>query len=491
MYGILNVAIFIRITSNVIRVILAPTLEGRLIMIPDSHSQLIFPDRLKDMKGFAYQVIVYRQLPRVNLDKKIVSHFILFLDALRNIQNSRYHTIQFENHSLLTKYWLNRKMHLTLNSGVIINSTEPKLMTYEKDGYCAMIPVPPKTTLTQMILIQPFDDLTWLLFGLSIIGSATVFWMFRHHGAVDSPLLLGYGIFVYFIGQGVDFSRRNRPVLTILIQLIILMIFVLSNAYEGVITSFMIQPMQENRLKTIDDLIASEYEINTDEAFSFLMKHDEKLKALESKIRLSNFNVGTFNKEVKKQRYVFIIECYLAEYNTLKLMSRGQERYYILPEQITSNYIELQASYLNAFVERMQYYMDLCFQAGLHHIWKVFATLDHQKFKIVELNELEYLKLQDLYQVFLIFVVGLVFSTLMLLAEVFLHECLKDLQLKFLAKRLKNRVHQMSYRRKPNDVKYQRGALYYIIHRHQKTKRLKPKRLKVRQIFVQSRNQDD
>lgn len=114
--------------------------------------------------------------------------------------------------------------------------------------------------------------------------------MFRRRGAVDSPWLLGYEMFVYFIGQGVDFSRRNRLVLTILVQLMILVIFVLSNAYEGVITSFMIQPMHENRLKTVDDLLASDHEILTDEAFQYAVKDYEKFQTINKRLMVPEIN---------------------------------------------------------------------------------------------------------------------------------------------------------------------------------------------------------
>jgi len=135
--------------------------------------------------------------------------------------------------------------------------------------------------------------------------------------------------------------------------------------------------------------------------------------------------------------------------------------------------------------------MDLCFQAGLHHFWKVFISLDFYKKPQYAVDEVEYLKLEDLYQVFSILVIGHVLATLVLSLEIFLHDCLRSLNLRYLAGRLRNRINQMAYKRKPRDPKYQRGALYYIIHRHQKIKRLRPKRLKVRQIFVQPVNRDD
>jgi hypothetical protein len=317
--------------------------------------------------------------------------------------------------------------------------------------------------------------------------------MFRHRGAVDSPLLLGYGMFVYFIGQGVDFSRRNRTILTILIQLIILMIFVLSNAYEGVITSFMIQPMQENRLKTVDDLVASDYEILADEVFNFIIKDDQRLNSLKSRLTIrKKLDSNIFLKEISTKRYVFIKKCDIAEYEITMLAATGHECCYLLPDKITTSYVKLESSYLNAFLERMQYYMDFCFQAGLQHIWKIVANQDfYKRLKVIHSDEIEYLKLKDLGQVFLVLGIGCGLSSFAFLIEIAFHDCLRNLKLRYLGHKLKNRVHQMAYKSIPKDPRYRRGALYYIIHRHQKLKRLKPKRLKVRQIFGQPRNLDD
>ncbi|KAL7014256.1 hypothetical protein ACKWTF_015828 [Chironomus riparius] len=272
-------------------------------------------------------------------------------------------------------------------------------MTYEEDGYCALVPISSRTSLTYLIFVKPFDGLTWMFLAISIVSCVAIFWMFRFRGAVDSPWLFGYGMFVYFIGQGVDFSRRNRPVLTILIQLIILMIFILSNAYEGGIISFMIQPMQKNRLKTVDDLIASDYEILTDEVFEFKVKEDDRFNALKSRMEIvKKLDLDVYLKEFMRQHYVFVKNCDLAEVELQYLLPNGQRSrnyYYFLPEKILWHYVQLEASYMNPYLERFHYYMDLCFQAGLPHAWRIVVAQDfYKKFSIVYSNKVEYLHLK-------------------------------------------------------------------------------------------------
>jgi hypothetical protein len=273
------------------------------------------------------------------------------------------------------------------------------------------------------------------------------------------------------------------------------MIFVLSSAYEGVITSFMIQPLHEDRMETVQDLLASDYEILTDEAFEFLVKDYGELSALKLRMNVFGVTVLSRNEElIIQHQYVIIMDCESAELELMIQFSNGKkfsDYYYMLPERLFTQFVFLEASYLNPFLERIQYYMDLCFQAHLHHYWKLFINVYFYKKPKYAADEVEYLKFEDLHQVFSILVVGYVLSVIVLLAEIFLHDCLKNLNLRYLAHKLRNRVNQMAYKKKPRDPKYQTGALYYIIHRHQKIKRLRPKRLKIRQIFVQPVNREE
>jgi hypothetical protein len=500
-YGFLNTAVvYAKPSGSVHYEILGSLAQDFKIINDPLNSSLVFPDKLRNMTGYAYRIPVYNQPPRVRIVKRrLSSPIVFFFQALSTIQNSNLKPIFLHNSSFLRRYWLSKEMDLSMNTANNIVSNEPKLLTYETKSYCALVPIPPKTSLTQLIFVEPFDGLTWMFFALSVVGCVAVFWMFRSRGAVDSPWLLGYGMFVYFIGQGVDFSRRNRMVLTILLQLIVLMIFVLSNAYEGVITSFMIQPLHEIRMKTVQDLLTSDYEILTDEAFIYTVRDYNEFQAIGHRLTTQKgMSANDLNDLIINKRKVIIKECLSAEYelHMQQVNDRNNDRlfsdyYYMLPESIASKYLFLEASFANPFIERLQYYMDLCFQAGLQHFWKVFINLDFYKEPKYVVEEVEYLKLEDLYQVFSILAVGYALATLVLLVEIFLHDCLKSLNLRYLAHKLRNRVNKMAYKKKPRDPKYQAGALYYIIHRHQKIKRLRPNRLKVRQIFVQPVNREE
>jgi hypothetical protein len=494
--GFLNVIIACDSSNGQVQFTLMSSLNMMSIKIENSLDlHETFPDKLKNMNGYQYTVMVFNQPPRVLVNEKtILSPLTYFLQLVLKVQKSRVFYAIIQNPQDLEYFWMNRKFHLTLNTAVRMENLEPKLLTYEKDGYCALIPLPKAVTLFQLFFIEPFDGLTWLFLVLSVSCSAFVFWMFRHQGAVDSPQLLIYGIFVMFIGQGFKFSRKNRLVQAVLLQLIIFMVFILSNGYQGVITSFMIQPFHETRMTTIKELLESDYEILTDTAFAFTVRDNEDFEAIKSRMNTSGASIrdDKLDDLIINKRYVLIRVCDIAEmYLTSQLENHKKisDYFYLMPEIIQPYYVQLEASFLNPFLERFQYFMDLSFQAGLMHIWKVMSQQKYYEPKKHKMDdEVGYLKFKDLKQVFVLLGIGYILSAVVLLLEISFYDCLKHLHLAHLARKLRNRVHQIAYKKNPKNPKYRKGALYYIINRHRKVKRLQPKKLKVRKIFEQPIN---
>jgi hypothetical protein len=197
-------------------------------------------------------------------------------------------------------------------------------------------------------------------------------------------------------------------------------------------------------------------------------------------------------QELIRAHYVIIMSCNQAEIIQHLELDKGSvtKYYYLMPEKFIKFFVQLEASFLNPFVERFQYLMDLSFQAGLPHIWNVYHSVVNS-YPIIQTSsdEFEYLKLEDLSQVFSILGIGYGLSVAVLLIEIFFHDVLRKLKFEYLGQKLRNRVHQMAYKERKHQrhPKYQKGALYYIIHRRKRVKRLQAKKLKVRRIYVQPR----
>ncbi|CAG9811094.1 unnamed protein product [Chironomus riparius] len=495
-YSFLNFALIANINQRILTITMNTFLG--IVHVTDKllSGDLLFPDKLKNLHNYPYRVPICEQSPRVVIQNRVVqSPWIYFLIEVTKLQNASADVDLVDDCRELITLWKERKMDLSINTAVVFPiDSNPKLLTYEENSYCALVPLPPETSSYHLTFLDPFDGLTWMFFVLTMTCSVAVWLMFRHRGAVDSPWLLAYSIFVMFIGQGVHFNPHNRLVLVILLQLMIFMIFVLSSAYEGVITSFMIQPIQDNRLETLDDLVASDYEIFCPDAFIYIIKNIGMYNQLKARLNTSRMEVsGQFEEEILRQKSVFVMECDRAELILGYEMDNDQilyDYYYILKHKLFPQFVRLEASYLNPFIERLQDYMDISFQAGLLHIWKVFMHLsDLDQFSHKPLISSNILKLENLIQVFSVLVIGYVLSAVVLLIEIFFYDTLKNLKLAVLAQKLRNRVSQMAYkkRKQPKHPKYQKGALYYIIHRRKRVKRLRTRKLKVRRIYVQPR----
>jgi hypothetical protein len=196
--------------------------------------------------------------------------------------------------------------------------------------------------------------------------------------------------------------------------LISISIFILSNVYEGIVSSSMIDPGIKY-LKSVKDLLESHFEIIADEAVQYSFQNYTQYSS-----RISSSNLPTdfkYDTNMIHQRYAFVRLCYVAEQILNSQLGNKRfwsEYYYILPERIPNQFIRLEASFLNPFLERFQYYMDLSFEAGLPTMWKAFES--HMVYKPEESNN--YLELKDLAPVFLILFVGCALSGFVLLIEI-------------------------------------------------------------------------
>ncbi|KAL7011240.1 hypothetical protein ACKWTF_014182 [Chironomus riparius] len=486
-YGFLDVAIISEYSGGIEAIHLKSVNTNMFALRNVKNGLSLFPDKLKNLNKYQYRIVLYSQPPRVIVKQgEVITPMMSFIRLFAEHQNAGFQINVLKNPNRILTIWNQRDMDLTLNTAFSFpHSHHSKLLTYEEQAYCALVPLSNSREKFQLFFLKPFETQTWLLLVISIVSFVCVWKLFNTRGAVDSHWLVGFGVIVTFIGQGINFSNDNRVILKILFNLIILMIFMLSTAYESIVTSFMIQPFEENRLEGFDQILASDYEILTDEAFLNAVKDSQEFIAIKARMikAMPHHNFGT---EIKRQHFVIVMKCDDAEYDLSRRISKGKtvsSFYYLLPEKIIKSYVRLEASFLNPFIDRLQYFMDLSFQAGLPHIWKVYAEHDFTGKTVQQMSvEPDILKLHDLIQVFYILLIGCTAATVVLLFEIFFQESLKNLQFACLGRGLRNKVNHMARKRRTaKNWPYQR-ALYCIIHQHKKVKRLK--KLKIRRVFV-------
>ena len=86
------------------------------------NGQMIFPDKLKDMRGFPYNIAVYNQPPRIIVKNTIMSPMIFFFEAICETQNCNFRLLMLNHYLLLERYWIHRAMHLTFNTATILDT---------------------------------------------------------------------------------------------------------------------------------------------------------------------------------------------------------------------------------------------------------------------------------------------------------------------------------------------------------------------------------
>lgn len=383
--------------------------------------KILFPDVLKNLEGNYYRVLVYQQVPRVIIkSNKVQSELGEFLKIVVMKQNAVINLKVVNGPTDVINYYNNRAMHLTINTAAVINYDDkfdnPKLLTYEENGYCALIPKP--SSSFELILLKPFNWQIWIACLSSLLVAGNVWRLFKGRGAVDNVWTYLAGVYAFFLGQSISF-RNNHFILTTMLQIIIFAIIILSCLYQGELTASMIEPPAEQKLSTFDELYESDYKLLVGDYGNFLMSNFENYEAFQSRINVSvEFLANANFKSLANDNYALIMRCYLAKY---ELENKGaKEYYYLLDHQILKYFVRLEASYNNPYFDRLQELMDWSFEAGLHQAWKMMVNL--LSYKLQTADDEVFLKLKDFKQVFCILGIGLLVATLVFIMEIVYHK---------------------------------------------------------------------
>ena len=209
----------------------------------------------------------------------------------------------------------------------------------------------------------------------------------------------------------------------------IFVLFIFGNGYQSVVTTFMMEPMQISTFKTVDELLDSKYEVIVGKPFKFLMQNNLKFKKALSENRI--FVREESGKEIGPDFSSAIFGCRQAEiyYRYEKF---PKVHFYILPEHVSalSNYVQLDVGFMNPFLTRIQYLMDLSFEAGLPKAWKIFHNdfMNHYVSSVrgYSLNRHEetrdILDLAQILPICIILLIGHSLAFLTLLCEIFYHD---------------------------------------------------------------------
>lgn len=393
--------------------------------------KILFPDFLKNLEGQSYKALIYQQKPRVMIKAgKVQSQLLKFLIAVAQKQNAKIVLMVVKGPEAVANVYLNRQMHLTINTAAIIKKNrkfeDPKLLTYEETGLCALIPRPSNSFA--LLLLRPFNWKIWSAFLSSLLVAGVVWRLFKGRGAIDNVWTFFAGIFAFFLGQSISF-RRNHFILTTMLQIIIFAMIILSCLYQGELSANMIEPPTHRKLSTFDELYESDYKLLMSEYGNFMMSKFDNYEKIQPRINTSGKNLYDANfKILANEKYALVMQCYLAEFSFEH--SNAKKFYYLLDHQILKHFVRLEASYINPYLDRLQELMDWSFEAGLQQAWKVTFNLNIYKPQSTEVET--FLKLGDFGQVFCILGIGLLAATLVYIIEILHHNFGENLYMRWI-----------------------------------------------------------
>lgn len=169
-------------------------------------SELLFPDKAQNLNGLPIDVVFYNFNDAFMLNGKIYNKWTYFMEIVAQKLNG---TLQYQEvipdkesvekyrNSLiqqLIEFSKNDKFDFFPNA-FFDTST---LISYNYESFCFMVPLPPKYSIFELVLILPLDKSCWMWLGISVAISFILWSLFEGSGIQWNFL---FGMYAFFFGQ--------------------------------------------------------------------------------------------------------------------------------------------------------------------------------------------------------------------------------------------------------------------------------------------------
>jgi Ligand-gated ion channel len=402
-------------------------------LIPTTNVDEVFPDKLQNMDRYNYKIVGSDQKPRLfRKNGKFYGFDVFFMEIVTKQQNASF---SIENLDLknqigkekLFKNLLSGNVDLSLNTINTLGTDKilEKINTYDINGYCALIPIPPRESFLKYLLV-PYDTASWILMVISLIGLAIVWKVFRNQR--DSRGLSSVGRVIFrviagFLGQAFSFVTTRWFHLMVM-QVFIFMVLILGNAYQSILISLMTVSRNGTRISTVNEMVNGDYNFLSD-PFFFVMLEDHQPDNGIFK-RMDAYTDDDFNYKVKAEnKTVLILRCdevhelFFTDNNVFE-KGNPSDYYYILPEKVHNFYEKIMVSRFSPFTDRLKEFSLRIFESGIKQHW---TTLLHKLTDEINLQQISImkeeflLKMGDFKYVFYIWAIGLSVASIAFVAE--------------------------------------------------------------------------
>lgn len=248
---------------------------------PSTNVNVMFPDKLNNMNSYLYKTAGQEQWPRLyRTNGKLHGYDLFFMDTVIQKQNARYSVRLFEkkpeSSSEFALLMINSTFDLSLNTLNIgglsyVRKYYKTINTFDIGGYCALIPIPPEHSFIKYIL-SPFDWMTWMFIGLSILGCAFIWTVFKSRSSgqsLSSPGHMVLRIIAGFFGQSISI-RHTRWYHSLIVQIFAFMMIILGNGYQSLLISLLSLSRNGTRITTINEMMHGNYNFFADSLFMLM-----------------------------------------------------------------------------------------------------------------------------------------------------------------------------------------------------------------------------
>lgn len=246
----------------------------------------------------------------------------------------------------------------------------------------------------------------------------TILW--RVGESSSSCWYIPFFFWAFYHGQSINFAAK-RKVFVILLQILVFMLFILGNAYQGLITSFMTVQREPYKMKSFDEVLQSDYKILVGNNFHKRMKSNYLYNIANTQNRVKIDDDDLSQNDRNNLRYETHAQVYPCEIANFFTSSGAVLGFYVINENFMPYFVQLQMAYLSKFLKQWQLIMDWSFEGGLTQAWDKFMA-PIKTFQQQELRD-DILRLGDISVIFYVLIFGCIFGFISLFCEIFWHDC--------------------------------------------------------------------
>ncbi len=376
----------------------------------------IFQDKLQNLNGFEYRLLFLSQPDTFRYHNGTfsgVSSFIL--NTIMKKQNATFRATEkfdvfgknFSFQNFAKVYDSNEyDLHFSPIFGKRTHSTEP-VTYYNPMSICFAVPEKFAKNSFQYFLVSPFSLEIWLLILGSVLWSVLI-WGFIYYKKLsrspDSPSKFLFAIVGYFFGQDSPFQRLCL-LQKCLIGIFLFGFFFLSNLYTSELVSLQGESKIIREISNLDDIKSHNLTVRVGLTAYNLLNGSEKFSDIMKNF-INESHVYDAHKAIQnREGMAGRCSVFSAMFSSKELFQYAADQYYMLDEEFNYNFEYFFYDRLNPYRYKLQQYIDMIFESGLTHYYRV--TQEPTKPKIKETEDQENLiGFDDLFLTFMFYLIG-------------------------------------------------------------------------------------